>query len=222
MVIYIYQKDVLIAGVPAPSLEEFNYNPNKFYPPMPEGLFVASELFYEFPIIEGNSVRSKTREERIILDNEIGLLLDGEYIENSAIKFKECPDNLYIPEWVSPNWIEGISLEDAKEKKRVELKNNRDIEIYAHYFYSENNHIYDADLDSRNRLFQAQQLGVGTSSTIEWITADNKISIISNLDLVNIVNGIAYREQQLFNKFSEKYQQVLDCGSVDSVKNINW
>lgn len=118
-------------------------------------------------------------------------------------------------------WIEGATLEEVQEFKRLELKNARDTEILSHYLYT-NNHIYNADLESRNRLFQAQQLGVGAETNINWITADNQVSSVSNDDLVNIVNGIAYREQLAFNKFASKYTEVLNCATVDEVKNIKW
>ncbi len=221
MNIYIYQNNRLLIGVIAPSLEEFNSNPSKFYPHIPEGQFVTSEYKYDYPIIENGTVRNKTRDERILLDNETQLLIQGEYVEGNLIKYKEYPTNLYKPKWVTPNWIEGATLEEVQEFKRVELKNARDTEILSHYLYT-NNHIYDADLDSRNRLFQAQQLGVSIESNINWITADNQISNVSNADLVNIVNGIAYREQLAFNKFASKYTEVLNCTNIDDVKSIKY
>lgn len=222
MNVYIYQNNKLVAGVIAPSLEEFNENPTKFYPMMPEGLFITSENKYEHPIIVGAIVREKTREERILLDNETELLLPGEYVENNEIVFVECPTGLYKPVWITSDWVEGASLEEVQEIKRVELKGYRDTEIYAPYLYAMNGYFYDADLDSRNRLFQAQQLGVGTTNNVNWITADNQISSISNEDLNNIVNGIAIREQEAFNKFSSKYNQVLNLTSIEEIKNIAW
>ena len=221
MNIYIYQNNKLIAGIIAPSLQEFNENPTKFYPPLPEGIFVTSEIKYDYPIIEGNTVRNKTREERIVIDDELSLLFEGEAIQNNSIALIPKPTNLIKPIWSYPNWNEGATLEESKEFKRVEFKTQRDVEILSDYLYT-NGHIYDADLNSRNRLFQAQQLGVGTTSNIDWVTADNKISSISNTDLTNIVNGIAYREQIAFEKFSTKYTEVLNCATVDEVKNIKY
>ncbi len=220
MNIYIYQNNKLLVGVMAPSLEEFNKNPQKYYPSL-QGEFVTSEFKYDYPLIESGLVRNKTRDERILLDNESQLLIQGEYVESNQIKFKECPNGLYKALWVTPNWIEGATLEEVQEFKRVELKNARDTEILSHYLYT-NNHIYDADLDSRNKLFQAQQLGVGTETNINWITADNQVSSVSNADLVNIVNGIAYREQLAFNKFASKYTEVLNSTNIDDVKNIKY
>ena len=135
---------------------------------------------------------------------------------------QEKPNDLYNP-ILNDNeeWIEGSTLQEVQEFKRLELKNARDTEILSHYLYT-NNHIYDADLDSRNRLFQAQQLGVGLESSINWVTADNQVSSVTNEDLINIVNGIAYREQLAFNKFASKYTEVLNCTNIDDVKNIKY
>lgn len=228
MNIYIYKnntetnKDELLVGVIAPSLEEFNKEPSKFYPNISEGLFISSENKYDYPIIEGSSVRNKTREERILIDSELNLLSQGEYVENGEIIFVECPKDLYKPLWQSPIWIEGATLDEVKEEKRLELKKCRDEGTYAPYLYESNGHLYDADLNSRSRLFQAQQFGVGTTANINWITADNQISSVSNNDLNNIVNGIAIREQELFSKFSNKYNQVLSYSTVEEVKSVFW
>lgn len=121
----------------------------------------------------------------------------------------------------SCEWYNFANIEDVKNFKRLELKNARDLEIYEPYLYT-NGYSYDADLNSRNKLFQAQQLGVGVETNINWITADNQISSVSNADLVNIVNGIAYREQLAFNKFASKYTEVLNCINVDGIKLIKW
>ena len=158
------------------------------------------------------------------IEKENYVLPNGFYIKNSEVI--PIPDNMEI--MTKPifdvnleQWMESITLEEMKSIKRIELKNARDTEILSHYLYT-NNHIYDADLDSRNRLFQAQQLGVGAETNINWITADNQISSVSNDDLVNIVNGIAYREQLAFNKFASKYTEVLNCTNIDDVKNIKY
>ena len=158
------------------------------------------------------------------IEKENYVLPNGFYIKNSEVI--PIPDNMEI--MTKPifdvnleQWIESITLEEMKSIKRIELKNARDTEILSHYLYT-NNHIYDADLNSRNRLFQAQQLGVGAETNINWITADNQVSSVSNDDLVNIVNGIAYREQLAFNKFASKYTEVLNCTNIDDVKNIKY
>ena len=226
MNIYIYQnnpytkKDELVVGVIAPSLEEFNEEPSKFYPNIPEGIFVTSETRFDYPIVEGNTVRNKTREEKILLDNETSLLNQGEYVESNQIKFKECPIGLYKPQWVSPNWVEGATLEEVQKHKREELQKGRDSQIIAPYEY--NTVIYQADLNSQDKFFKAMQLGKGKEQPIEWIALDNSTHLLTNNDLINIVNGISERELESFNKFNELYGQVLLCETIDEIKVIVW
>ena len=205
--IFIYDENLQIIARPlSPTYEDFVLEPNKFYPYFDANKHIYNSEQFLYAILDNGILRN---------------LNQGEYVESNQIKFKACPNGLYKALWVTPNWIEGATLEEVQEFKRVELKNARDTEILSYYLYT-NNHIYDADLDSRNRLFQAQQLGVGVETNINWITADNQVSSVSNADLVNIVNGIAHKEQLAFNKFASKYTEVLNCTNIDDVKNIKY
>lgn len=217
MNIYIYQNNKLIIGIIAPSLEEFNANPSKFYPHIPEGQFVTSEHRFDYPIIEGNIVRNKTREERILLDNETNLLIQGEYVESNHIKFKECPNGLYEPQWVTPNWIEGATLEESQLIKREELKNQRDLSTVQPFEY--NGVFYQADLISQDKFFKSMMLN---ETDINWVTLDNTTHLLTHEDFGLIVNGLKEREKQSFIKFNELYGQVLLCETIDEIKVIVW
>lgn len=86
-IIYIYDESLnLIAQPYVNSYEEFKENPTSFYPDWQESMY-ASESKYEYPILdkETSELREKTREERILIDNETSLLEDGEYIDNGKI-----------------------------------------------------------------------------------------------------------------------------------------
>ena len=174
----------------------------------------------EYSTVYNSIMQELETEEEINNENYKEYKVIDNILIHSPIQEKQ--NDLYNP-ILNDNeeWIEGATLEEVQEFKRVELKNARDTEILSHYLYT-NNHIYDADLDSRNRLFQAQQLGAGLESSINWITADNQVSNVSNADLVNIVNGIAYREQLAFNKFASKYTEVLNYTNVEGIKLIKW
>lgn len=183
------------------------------------GEYVPSNITY---IEESHCIREATKQESYKNGNY--KLTENEYIKDGVVK-NIPPVDMSLAKPVFNEeleiWVDMSTLEESKEFKRLELKNARDTEILSHYLYT-NNHIYDANLDSRNRLFQAQQLGVGTETNINWVTADNQISSVNNQDLNNIVNGIAYREQLAFNKFSVKYTEVLNCTNIDDVKNIKY
>ena len=217
MNIYIYQKNSLLIGVIAPSIEEFNANPSKFYPHIPEGQFVTSEFKYDYPLIESGIVRNKTRDERILLDNETSLLNQGEYVESNQIKFKECPTNLYKPKWVTPNWIEGATLEECKLIKRDELKQQRDISTIQPYEYK--GVMYQADLISQDKFFKSLLLN---ETDIHWIALDNTTHLLTHEDFELIVNGLKEREKQSFVKFNTLYIQILLCETIDEIKVIVW
>ena len=72
-------------------------------------------------------IREMTREEKILLLEEIDLLIDGEYIEKGEIKEIKYDKNLGFlnPAWDKENhiWYEKATNEE-KEKKWVEIINN--------------------------------------------------------------------------------------------------
>lgn len=51
------------------------------------------------PILDGENLRDKTREEQILQDNKIELLFDGEKVEGGQIVTVEAPLTLYFPVW---------------------------------------------------------------------------------------------------------------------------
>lgn len=113
MNIYIYNKQTLaLEGVPVTSsFKEFKTNPIEFYPNW--NIYnIASDTLFLNPILDGEIIREKTREEQIIQDNKLELLQDGEYLENNRIVIVTVPEGLFIKKWVYPNWIEGATQED--------------------------------------------------------------------------------------------------------------
>lgn len=117
-------------------------------------------------------------------------------------------------------WVEGATLEEVKKYKRGELQNEREFRIVAPYEY--NTVIYQADLNSQDKFFKAMQLGKGKEQPIEWIALDNSTHLLTNNDLINIVNGISERELESFNNFNAIYATVAACESVEEVKSIFW
>jgi len=75
--------------------------------------YLISEIEILHPIIENNSIREATREERII-QGETELLLDGEYLYRGKIKEKGKPTNMLMPIWSKDKklWEEKATLED--------------------------------------------------------------------------------------------------------------
>ena len=61
------------------------------------------------PILDGENLRDKTREEQILQDNKIELLFDGEKVENGEIVKVEAPLELYLAVWDREllQWVES-------------------------------------------------------------------------------------------------------------------
>lgn len=221
MDIFVYQNNEPPIYVIAPSVEEFLNNPVNHYPYIEEKFTISLERIEDY-IIENNVVREKKREEKILLDNRTELLEEGEYIENFSIKVKERPVGIYKYIWDKINfeWLEGLKLDEVKEIKRLEMKNIRDTQNEENINYKEN--LFDGDLDSKNKLFQASQIFKGEDVKVDWITADNKVTKLTGNDLEKIVVLFSNREQKLFTIFADKLTNIDDCKDIDSVKKIKW
>lgn len=100
------------------TLKEFKNNPIGCYPDWNKETMTASEIKYEHPTIdtETQGLREKTREERI-LEGEIDLLQDGEYLENEKIISVPVPENLYRKVWdkETHTWKEAATEEEIKD-----------------------------------------------------------------------------------------------------------
>ena len=105
MILNIYNKNTLeiIARPVISSLENFEKNPNLFFPDFNKENHIFSEIEYQNPVLDNGKLRESTKEELykarkyILAENE--LVEDGkiktvelsefEYIENNQIKYKK-------------------------------------------------------------------------------------------------------------------------------------
>lgn len=173
---------------------------------------------------------------RLIVDNGVVVIPNETQLRNIDIENYVVPFGYYIKNdevvsipvnesfMVKPKfdeqmsiWVETATLEEYQQYKRKELQQCRDAEIVSDYDY--NSHILQGTLLSQDKLFKAMSLGI---NEVEWVLADNTTTIFTHDDLANIVNGIAVREQQAFDKFNTLYGQVLLCETIDEIKLINW
>lgn len=77
-------------------------------------IIIEQEAPFNYPTFDKkvNTIREMTREEQILILSKIDLLYEGEYIKNGKIITVPVPDNLFQKKWESPNWIEGMNLEE--------------------------------------------------------------------------------------------------------------
>ena len=114
--IYLYNNNLNFLVSLNYEYEDFIKEPSKYYPDW-ETSFYATQNKYSNPIISDGSLREKTREELILIDNKAELLQDGEYIEQGKIIVVPCPEELLKKKWdtKSHTWSEGTTDEELKE-----------------------------------------------------------------------------------------------------------
>lgn len=113
MIINIYSKDTLeIIGRPViSSLEDFEKNPNLFYPDWDSEKHIWNELEYENPVLDNGKLREATKEELYKAGKYT--LAENELIENGKIKTVELSGFEYI---------ENNQIKYRKEEKIEKLR----------------------------------------------------------------------------------------------------
>ena len=113
MIINIYDKNTLeIIGRPVISnLEDFEKNPNLFFPDFNKENHIISEIEYQNPILEKGKLRESTKEELYKAGKYT--LAENELIENGKIKAVELSEFEYI---------ENNQIKYKKEEKIEKLK----------------------------------------------------------------------------------------------------
>ena len=121
--IHIYKGEKYITSLNY-SKEEFK---KEWYPEWEEDMIISDIKFLN-PILDNGTLREKTREELILLDNKIELLQAGEYVEKGGIKLVEAPANLFKKKWNVENksWEEGASLKELQEYFMAKLQEYMD------------------------------------------------------------------------------------------------
>ena len=113
MILNIYNKDTLeiIARPVISSLENFEKNPNLFFPDFNKENHIFSEIEFLNPILEKGKLRGMTKEELYKAGKYI--LADNELVENNKIKTVELSEFEYI---------ENNQIKYKKEEKIEKLK----------------------------------------------------------------------------------------------------
>ena len=116
MIVNIYNKDTLeIIGRPViSSLEDFEKEPNLFFPDFNKENHIISEIEYQNPILERGKLREMTKEELYAVGRYT--LADNEMIENDKI----ITVNLSEFEYIEDNQIK-YKKEEKIEKLKQEL-----------------------------------------------------------------------------------------------------
>lgn len=127
MIVYIYDiKTLQIVARPiVESYDDFKKNPTKFYPNWNIVNNISTLIEFNDPKLVNGNIYEKTREDKILLDNKIELLQDGEYVENNKIIIVPAPEDLFQKLWNKELhiWEEGATLVEIEKILRENIIN---------------------------------------------------------------------------------------------------
>lgn len=114
------------------------------------------------------------------------------------------------------------SLDEMKERKKTELKAERDRREVEPLQTSKG--VFDYDDKSRDRLAIARQALMDNDSIpfLSWTTADNQRVTLTIADFAEINSMAAYRSNVLHIKYNELKIEVNDCKTAEEVEAITW
>lgn len=114
------------------------------------------------------------------------------------------------------------SLDELKERKKTELKAERDHREVEPLQTSKG--VFDYDDKSRDRLAIARQALMDNDSIpfLSWTTADNQRVTLTIADFAEINSMAAYRSNVLHIKYNELKIEVNDCKTAEEVEAITW
>lgn len=203
-IIYIYDKNLKLIAQPfIKDYEEFKENPIKYFPSWETTMFASLEK-YNNPVLDKKigEIREKTREELILLDNKLELLLDGEYVEKGKIKLVEAPNNFIKKKWNVKNriWEEGADLEEQKiiYKNKIDLYKAEILEK-GFVFEEHNQKCRDKDLALLSNAIAALE-DAGDTEGLLWAFSDSDIAKlnlnqlkqmrIAGMSFITVVYGV--------------------------------
>lgn len=137
--------------------------------------------------------------------------VDGkEYVKNiGGTGYKEKPDFV-------------LPIEEAKERKKIELKEARDQAEIAPIEY--NGNLYDYDEKARDRINAAiialEQFG--NNAVLAWTMADNTSEEVTAADLRGVITAVAIRSNMLHVKYRQLKELIDAVTTHEELNEITW
>ena len=137
--------------------------------------------------------------------------IDGkEYVKNiGGTGYKEKPDFV-------------LPIEEAKERKKIELKEARDQAEIAPIEY--NGNLYDYDEKARDRINAAiialEQFG--NNATLAWTMANNTSEEVTAADLRGVITAVAIRSNMLHVKYRQLKELIDAVTTHEELNEITW
>ena len=230
---YLYKKnkkgEIELIDILNYPILEFQKDPNRYYPDW-QPSFYATEQKYENPIFdtETQTLREKTREELILIDNQFELLQVGEYIEQGKIIVVPAPDGLLKKKWdkIAHVWGEGATVEELKEYyfNKINTYKAEILEV-GFDFNSHQQKCREKDLALLGNAIAANEDAQAYSKTpvSHWSFNDNDVVEMSLEDLKHLRIAGATFVQTIFTVEAQlkASQPNILLGKQDFIKKVN-
>ncbi|MCF2612978.1 hypothetical protein [Fusobacterium perfoetens] len=226
---YIYQKNVSeikLLDTLNYTLEEFKTNPQGCYPGFNKKNMVVSSEKYDYPCIDySGELRNKTREERI-LEGEIELLQDGEYVADGKIITVPAPENLLKKVWDKELhiWKESATEEEQKTEwfNRINSWKPKVLEGPFRYLHSDGKTYHQKLRVGKDDtlLSTAIQALIRNSEipSIEWAFDDENNSVFMTLEDLRKLQDTGF----VWTQCVYEAERELKAMKADFTKNINF
>lgn len=226
---HIYKKEngkILLLDILNYTLEEFKNNIQGCYPNWNPSSMIASEVKYEHPYMDqSGELREKTREERI-LEGEIELLQDGEYVADEKIISVPAPENLLKKVWDKELhiWKESATEEEQKTEwfNRINSWKPQVLEGPFRYLHSDGK-TYKQKLrvgKDDTLLSTAIQALIRNTEipSIEWAFDDENNSVLMTLEDLRKLQDTGF----VWTQCVYEAERELKAMKTDFTKDINF
>ena len=216
--INFYKGTEKLYSVYANTVEEVKENPTSYYKDYSKNMIIT-DINYQYPIVEADSIREMTKEEKIKAGIEV-TLEEGEVIKNKKLLKIEKPSKYH--KWQNNEWV--INLEEVKNSKREELKSIRIQKLYENI--TVNGDTFQVRKDDLDNFWEVDYiLGTGEvteTDTRNWILADNSIKTFTYAQIMNVLTEFIKRKDKIFDKFGELSIKLSTAKSVEEIEKIEW
>lgn len=119
-------------------------------------------------------------------------------------------------DYVQKKWVDLRTLEQIKDQKWIEAKQQRDAAEYGGFAF--NGLVFDSDTISQGRIITAAQLG----RDVEWTLKDNSVIRLSAHELFGLQAALAQHISSCHERGRIVRQLIYDAETVNEIDQINY
>lgn len=214
MNVVVYDKKSLeiIARPVITNLEDFEKNPNLFFPDFNKENHIFSEIEYQNPILEKGKLREMTEYEQIVAGKLF--LADGEYLDEKTKSVKRVakPKEWYTWDKTTNTWKIDNSLLESK-KNELKKKLLQDLaEAKSNYL----NQAIEIEKGSKKYTFENNEKNRNRLSlkiSLMWLLDQDKIEKVKAQNDKGLVEFIELNKAEL-KVLSKKIQDIIQVADI--------